>query len=632
MKRTSLQLRMKFTVHKILLTIVVLCGGLLTSCDTDFLNTKPLTEITSDAIWQDAGLAEAYMFDIYFCFQDAGFAETMQSSVTDESLFIHNYGQKMSNEAAYNETDLGWFSEDHTSGHQWGRLYRNIRGCNDFILNVDQAEFDESKKQQLKGEAYFLRAYFLHRLTRGYGGVPIILDLYTLTQEDYTAPRNSYTECIDQIISDIDQAAQLLEGFTYSNTPKGRATVEACLALKARVLTDAASDLHDEATATAKSSLLASYPQKELLFYTNGSREDRWKAARDAAKALITNSYGHSLAEFSGTTVEERASEFQNFFLTDNSETIFARYFIDTKDESGCWPAKFNGPCGYHLWGGNVPIEELVDDYEMADGSAFSWNNTAHEAAPFKNREARFYASVMYDGMQWRNRPGDYAVYDPYGQIQTGAYQTDPAQTNVDAYWQGMDSRSGKGEKWNGTYTGYYLKKFIDPSLDGQTEKAEVPWVFIRYTEIIFDYIEACIELGELPEAKTWLNKIRQRAMLPDITTGDQDELMEAYRHERRIEMAFEEQRYWDVRRWMIAPNVPGIIGMHGIHIEATLKPGAGRQDVYKYDENLYDYHYSRTDLSAQEARQWKDKCYFLPIHRDEINRNNLLVQNPGYN
>ena len=622
---------MKYLVNKIIFIIVVIIGVFFSACDTDFLDTQPLTEITSDAIWKDAGLAEAYMFDIYFCFQDAGFAETMQSSVTDESLFIHNYGQKMSNEAAYNETDLGWFREDQSSGHQWGRLYRNIRGCNDFILNVDNAEFDESVKKRLKGEAYFLRAYFMHRLTRGFGGVPIILDLYTLGQEDYTVARNSYTECIDQIISDLDQAAQSLEGSTFSNTPKGRVTYAACLALKARVLTDAASDLHDELTASAKSSVLAGYSQKDLLFYTNGSREDRWMAAKGAAQSLITNSYGHSLAEFSGTTVEERATEFQNFFLTDNSETIFARYFINTKDESGCWPAKFNGPCGYHLWGGNVPIQELVDDYEMTDGMAFDWNNPTHKAALYNNREARFYASIMYDGMQWRQRPGDYAVYDPFGQIQTGAYQTDPAQTNVDSYWQGMDSRTGKGETWNGTYTGYYLKKFIDPNINGQTEKAEVPWVFIRYTEVIFDYIEACIELDELPEAKIWLNKIRERAMLPDITTNDKDELRTAYQHERRIEMALEEQRYWDVRRWMIAPQVPGIIGMHGIHIEATLKSGQGVQDVYKYDESIYDYHYTRIDLSSKEARQWKDKCYFLPIHRDEINRNDKLLQNPGY-
>ncbi len=622
---------MKKTIHSIILTFVVIAGVSFTSCNTDFLDTQPLTEITSAAIWKDAGLAEAYMFDIYFCFQDAGFAECMQSSVTDESLFIHNYGQKMSNEAAYNETDLGWFSEDEDSGHQWGRLYRSIRSCNDFILNVDNAEFDDSNKQQLKGEAYFLRAYFLHRLTRGYGGVPIVLELYTLGEEDYTVPRNTYTECINQIISDIDNAAQLLKDYHYSDTPKGRATYEACLALKARVLTDAASDLHDEATATAKSSLLAGYAQKELLFYTQGSREDRWKAARDAAKALITNSYDHSLAVFSGETVTERAEEFQNFFLTDNCETIFARYFINTKDESGCWPAKFNGPCGYHLWGGNVPIGELVDDYEMADGSAFDGNNPDDQSAPYKNREARFYASIMYDGMQWRQRPSDYAVYDPYGQIQTGAYQTDPSQENVDEYWHGMDTRTGKGETWNGTYTGYYLKKFIDPDIDGQTEKAEAPWVFMRYTEVIFDYIEACIELGDLPEAKTWLNKIRDRAMLPDITTSDQDELRKACQHERRIEMAFEEQRYWDIRRWMIAPDAPGITGLHGAHIEATLKAGIGAQDIYKHDEDLYDYHYTKTDLSAQEARQWKDKCYFLPIKREELNRNDQLVQNPGY-
>jgi len=622
---------MRELVKNTIFAAALFAALLLPSCDTGFLDTDPLTEITADAIWQDAGLAQAYMFDIYFTFQDAGFAETMQSSVTDESLFIHNYGQKMSNEAAYNETDLGWFRESERSGHQWGRLYRNIRGCNDFILHVDEATFDEEIKSQLKGEAYFLRAYFMHRLTRGYGGVPIITDLYTMDQTDYTAPRNTYTECIDQIISDLDQAAGLLQGFNFDNTQKGRATYAACLALKARVLTDAASDLHDQATATAKSPDLAGYAQKDLLFYTKGSRQERWTAAKQAAQALITEGLGHGLAEFSGATVEERAAEFQEFFLEENTETIFARYFIDTKDESGNWPARFNGPCGYHLWGGNVPIQELVDDYSMADGTAFNWNNPAHTAFIYKNREPRFYASIMYDGMQWRQRPSDYAVYDPYGQIQTGKYQTDPVQTNIDSYWQGMDSRTGRGETWNGTFSGYYLKKFIDPTIDGQTEKAEVPWVFIRYTEMVFDYIEACIELNELGEATTWLNKIRERAMMPPLVGAGQEQLREAYRHERRVEMAFEEQRYWDVRRWMIAPQVPGIIGMHGVNVVATLKPGTPKQAVYKYDETIYNYKYTRSDLSSREARQWKDKGYFLPIHRDEINRNDQLVQNPGY-
>lgn len=622
---------MKRDIKYAILTSALTALLVFQACDTSFLDTDPLTEITADAIWQDAGLAQAYMFDIYFTFQDAGFAETMQSSVTDESLFIHNYGQKMSNEAAYNETDLGWFREDERSGHQWGRLYRNIRGCNDFILHVDDATFDEEIKKQLKGEAYFLRAYFMHRLTRGYGGVPVITDLYSMEQTDYTVPRNTYTECIDQIISDIDQAAELLKDFHFDNTPKGRATYAACLALKVRVLTDAASDLHDQTTATARSAELGGYAQKELLFYTTGSRQERWNAVKQAAIPFITDGFGHALAVFSGTTIEERATEFQEFFLKENEETIFARYFINTKDESGNWPAKFNGPCGYHLWGGNVPIQELVDDYAMADGAAFDWNNAAHTAFPYKNREPRFYASVMYDGMQWRPRPEDYAVYDPYGQIQTGKYQTDPAQTNVDTYWQGMDSRTGRGETWNGTFTGYYLKKFIDPNIDPQTEKAEVPWVFIRYTEVIFDYIEACIELGETGEAVTWLNRIRERAMLPPVTATGQEALRNIYRHERRVEMAFEEQRYWDVRRWMIAPQVPGIIGLHGINIVATLKPGAPKQAVYKYDESVYNYRYSRSDLSSREARQWKDKCYFLPIHRDEINRNDKLVQNPGY-
>jgi len=197
------------------------------------------------------------MYDIYFAFQDAGFTEELQASACDEAMFTHGREFVETNAGAVTDVNLGWFSKTQ-SGHQWQRLYLNIRSCNDFIEHVDDATFADDVKKQLKGEAYFLRAYFLHRLTRGFGGVPIQLKVTQLTDdpESFLLSRSSYTDCIGQVLDDIDKAAECLKDHTFDNTQKGRATLAAVKALKVRVLTDAASDLHDQATASAKSSLL----------------------------------------------------------------------------------------------------------------------------------------------------------------------------------------------------------------------------------------------------------------------------------------------------------------------------------------------------------------------------------------
>lgn len=604
---------------------------LLISCD-DFLDKKPITEITSDDVWRESNLAEAYMYDVYFTFQDAGFTEELQASACDEALFTHGREFRETNAGAITDVNLGWFAKTQ-SGHQWERLYKNIRSCNDFITNIDRAEFVDSYKTQLKGEAYFLRAYFLHRLTRVHGGVPIQLRVTQLTDDpqSFLIPRSSYTDCIDQVMSDLEESEKLLKDRTFANTQKGRATLAAVKALKVRVLTDAASDIHDEATATAKVPIFASYKNKELLFYTKGTRQERWNAVKAAAKDLMNNPMGHAIPTFGGKglTVTEKAKKIWEFYLTESPDHIFSRYFIDTKDESGTKMPLFNGPSGYHAYGGNTPIQDFVDAFSMADGSKFDWNNPAHKAAPYKNREPRFYANVMYDGMQWIQRPSDYQKNDPDGMIQTGYYQLDP-QDAKDKYSAGMDTRAGGGENWNATYTGYYLKKYIDPADGDHRNKIKSVFPFIRLSEVYMCYIEACIELNELDEAKKYLNEIRDNVDLPAVTTTNQAELREIYQNQKRIDFCFEEQRYWDLRRWMIAPNSPGLNSLTGIEVLATLKPGVAAQSRYTYDETRWNYTYNVIPLT-QENRRWVDKSYYLPIHRDEMNRNKNLIQNPGY-
>ncbi len=454
---------------------------------------------------------------------------------------------------------------------------------------------------------------------------------YDLGEADYMAPRNTMQECIDFIVKDSDEAAKLLKGKTMA---AGRANEAAALALKARILTYAASDLYDVAAAKAKSSVHAAFAKPELLGLTSGSRTERWQKAKAAAKAVLDlTSYGYQLALAAPADKEQAKMNYMNASLSRDGgqrELLLARYFINAKQEAGGQQGLFNGPNGYNNWAGNSPIQSFVDDYEMMDGTKFDWKNPEHAKAPYQNRDPRMYASILYDGADWKPRTTAGASKDPANQIQTGTYEvTDATGKKVTHF--GLDTRKSTIEDWNGSYTGYYMRKFIDPNpaIVDQNTYQQIPWPFLRYTEALLNYAEACIELGEDAEAKTWLNKVRFRAGMPALTeTGDA--LRQRYRNERRVELAFEEHRYHDARRWMIAPTTLGRKA-DLINVTATLKPGK-TMSIYKYDPTSYDYSYKVGLIDpGKENRQWADKMYFLPIQREEMNRNTKLVQNPGY-
>ncbi len=176
------------------------------------------------------------------------------------------------------------------------------------------------------------------------------------------------------------------------------------------------------------------------------------------------------------------------------------------------------------------------------------------------------------------------------------------------------------------------MRKFIDPDpglVDNQSSAQVVPWPFIRYSEIVLNYVEASIETGDEGEAVNWLNKLRFRVGMPAINDSG-SALMERYQNERRIELAYEEHRYHDARRWMIAPETLGR-GIKVMNVQASLQPGASALSPYRHDKTVYDYTYSSVDNTENETRTWVDKMYFFPISRDELQRNEKLVQNPGY-
>lgn len=601
----------------------------VTGCNDKFVNTQPLDQVSGSAVWSDAALAEAFITGIYAGLGQGGFDEQQLASLTDETQFTHP-GRNITTitESRSNPADQGWINNTI----DWNQMFLRIRACNLALENLAKPGFTNTNTivERLTGEAKFMRAYYYHQLVRYYGGVPIVNETYSLGEADYTAPRNTMEECINFIVKDCDDAATLLKGRTMA---LGRANEAAALALKARILTYAASDLYDVATAKAKSSAHAAFAKPELLGYVSGSRTDRWTKARDAAKAVLDlTAYGSQLNLAAPATSAAGTENYMNIALARNGgekDILFQRLFTNVKQENGGRQGLFNGPNGYNNWAGNTPIQQMVDDYEMMDGTKFSWTNPTHASAPYVNRDPRFYASILYDGANWKPRPAAATAKDPFNQIQTGQYEVTSGSGKVSV--AGLDTRKSSIEDWNGSYSGYYMRKFIDPNpaIVDQNTWQQVPWPFFRYTEAVFNYAEACIELGQDAEARTWLNKIRFRAGMPALTESG-DALRQRYRNERRIEMAFEEQRYHDARRWMIAPTTLGR-KVQWIAITGTLKPGK-TVTIYKYDPTSYDYTYRVIEGDpGKENRAWADKMYYLPINRDEMNRNNKLVQNPGY-
>ena len=247
----------------------------MTGCDEDFLNTEPLNEVSESAVWTDAGLAEAAVTEIYNGLDDGGFNEEMLASTTDEAIFTHpGRGVSTVTESRSSPENVIDWGDNRL---RWNALYSRIRAANLAIENLEEPQFEDTElASRLLGEALFMRAFFYHQLVRLWGGVPLVDRSYELGEDDFSLPRSSFEDCVNFITADCDRAAMMLEGKAMAN---GRASQLAAMALKARILLYAASDLHAIPAASAESDLIAGYSSSELLGYPGGDRTARWQAA-----------------------------------------------------------------------------------------------------------------------------------------------------------------------------------------------------------------------------------------------------------------------------------------------------------------------------------------------------------------
>jgi len=469
----------------------------------------------------------------------------------------------------------------------WGSLYRGIRKTNQLLvatdsINLDQFKLDPAPTAQVtyqsrlndirrwKYEARFLRAYFYFELVKRYGGVPLFTQALSIEQDFSTVKRNTLTECINYITAECDSAARNLP-LTYTATDLGRATRGAALSLKSRVLLYAASDLFNTTT------WATGYANPELISLPSGDRAARWKAAADAAKAII---------DLAGTGYALSAN-YRNLFITNGyaqPEIIFSR-----RNGASNQFERANYPIGYDLGNsGTTPSQNLVDAYEMSNGTRFDWNNPTHAANPYTGRDPRLGLNVILNNTTYKGRP-------------------------LEA-WAG--GRDGQGIV-NATKTGYYLKKYVNENLNLLLNNTSVyAWQLFRLPEIFLNYAEALNEVSPgNADIKTFVDRVRTRTgvALPALPAGlSQVQMRERIRNERRVELAFEDHRGWDVRRWLQGPQTLGAPLM-GVEITRS---------------STGTFTYKPVEV---EKRVFEPKMYLYPIPQGEINASKGILQNPGW-
>lgn len=562
---------MKKTIIKTLFLGALIAS--MSSCD--ILDVEPLDSYTKEDVFSDVNLLKAYVHRNYTLPQNGWSHKALRFSC-DESYNNFNW------ESSYTVLEGSVTPDQLGNIDIWQDYYENIKNCNIFFDNISEVnKLDNPERDLLIGEEIFFRAYYYMELVNRYGGVPMVTKSYQLgdTDEMMNYKRASYEECVDSIVKWFDDAAELLPDKYESDLDFGRVTRVAALAMKSRMLLYAASPLWGVRT---------------------------YKEAADAAEEVIQLC--------GGLGKNHLDADYKGLFLNPmSSEIIFQRLY---NQEFGHWFDWENTPNGWTGYSATCVTQEMVDSYEMAGGVMpdTEWydGNTSTNVNPWQHRDPRFYASIVCDGQEFRNREVQFYIEE--------------AKEEGDKPSEGgLDSEFGT-DNWNYSKSHYTIRKFMDESLSKPwTDKGKQPWIYCRLAEIYLNYAEAKYFCGDEETARTYVNFVRERArnmvgaaegeinMLPDITESGED-LFKKIQQERKVELAFEEHRFFDVRRWKIAETTQ-TGQFHGIQI------------LKKKDDTK---EYSIIKLGNKRAFD-ASKHYLAPIPNYERRKNAALDQNPGY-
>ncbi len=560
---------------KKILIITALMWALI-SCSDDILNISPKDRVAEDAVWTDENLINAYHTELYNCIQH-GFKIHMQSKATDEAYCSITFDIGLFPIGAITADNITSVENTHWTGggniYYWGTGWQYIRKINIFLEKMQTTQIEMANKERLVAEAKFLRAYIYFEFIKRFGGVPIVDKSYELG-DLATFTRSSFDDCVQFIEKDLTEASpDLPEKYAASDANFGRATQDVCQALRSRLYLYVASPL-----------------------WNSSNDLQKWQKAADAAEALLTK---YSL-------YPDYTKLFNQVSGTANSELIWARTFSSTNynglpgDQLGRRYGAYGG-----WWASNGPSQNLVDDYDMTNGEPpFIWvdgvktDNPAsgyNPQHPYKNRDPRLEQTVIHDS----------SVY--HGDLHEMWIASDGNSWGYDSYKQSGDNPRSD----------YILRKFM-PGIETPISRQEhytMPWPIFRLGEIFLNYAEAKFELGDEPTCREYISKIRARVGMPEIPATVTGEALRARLYnERRVEMAFEEQRFWDLRRWKIASDVEN-------------RPIYGMQIIKDVDTDVKTY----TPVKLL-VRTFLDKMYLLPIATDEIRKNNnTITQTTGW-
>ncbi len=511
-----------------------------------------------------------------------------------------------------------------TTYNYWIALYQNIRNASIYLANIDNrpdlissstAFIDPDIKDKLipsyKSEARFLRAYYYFQLMKTYGPVVLMGEKPLADTSNFQLPRNSWQECVDYVVSEIDAAIpQLPENPLYGNSGTGHITSGIAKAFKSQVLLFDASPLYNGNTELAD---FKNQDGKQLINQTYDVT--KWKKAADAAKAVIDLGKWSLYYDNTATDPFDKAvlSTKELFWNGAYSEGIWVRpssaYYDQWAQHSS--PRNSSG----NAWNGLAVLQELVDAFGMAEtGAAIDDPGSGYTESGFTATGNSYYVdgtSNMYVGRE----PRFYAYLNFNG-------ATPPVQgggARVEFYNTGTSGKGGAPNDW--TRTGYTPRKNIPKSTDFGTGADEPrPAMLIRLAEIYLNYAEALNEAEPgNPDVLVYLNKIRDRAGLAPVASGlSQAEMRRLIHRERRVELCFEGQRYFDVRRWKTVNTPEDRQG--GAFYGMAINAGTSLSDPA--------FHQRTADVIRAA---WSRKNYFWPIPQAEIERDFQLVQFPGY-
>jgi hypothetical protein len=593
-----------------LLVISLFIG--LSACE-DILDKKPLDIISDEDVWNDETLTTAYLAECYattYVFQnvnkdnvwnnlwwgDGGPAPMFINELSDESKavwFPFAYGYK-----------FGGLNINGGLFEWWEDAYNVIRSLNIMIQKIPDTQFSEEFKKQYLAEARFLRAFNYFEMVKRYGGVPLIVSPQNIDtpEEELYRKRNKEQDIYDFILNELDEIEDDL-----SVEDIGRATKYAALALKNRAALYAGS--------------IAKYGGVQLdgvvgIPATEASRY--FQLAYDAAKDVM----GGGFALYNQNP--DKAANFRALFMDgDNEEKIFVRRHGSDNSMGGeavgtGWAYDFfqtPAPNGWGAGNQNGAYLEMAEEFEYVDGSSGKLDRALIQQGVWsmedlwKNKDPRFYATLYTQGTLWKGSLLQlyYGVQTPDGNIiENGSYMGVLAKGN--AYW-------------NPGLTGFGVLKYLDENynasagaLNGTWAQTETDWIVFRYAEILLNYAEAAYELDKPNDALGAINQVRERAGISQLTSVD----MDAIRHERKVELAFEGHRYWDVRRWRNATTVLSV-------------NGSGLRYIYDYETGNYKLLVINDIDGTVQPPAFYERNYYLPITIRRTGSNPNLVENPGY-